>query len=138
MFEHTCSLRVRYSETDQMGVVYYGNYAAYFEVARVETMRALGFSYRQMEDGGVMLPVLEYKTKYIRSARYDDELFITTRIPEMPKTRIIFHYEIKDGAGNLLNTAETTLVFVDMAKGKPCMMPDYLKPCFAPWFPEVG
>ena len=137
MFEHTCSLRVRYAETDQMGVVYYGNYATYFEVARVETMRALGFSYRQMEDDGVMLPVLEYKTKYIRPARYDDELFITCRIPEMPGTRIRFEYEIKSATGQLLNTAETTLVFVDMAKNRPCQMPDNLKECFLPHFPDA-
>jgi len=134
MFSHTSKLRVRYAETDQMGVVYYGNYAIYLEVARVETMRALGFSYREMEEGGVMLPVLEYKTKYIRPARYDDELTIICKIPELPNTRIKFEYEIKNDQDQLLNVAETTLVFVDMAKNRPCSIPENLKQCFLPYF----
>lgn len=134
MFVHTTSLRVRYAETDQMGVVYYGNYAMYFEVARVETMKALGVSYRALEESGVMLPVLEYKTKYIRPARYDDELIITTKIPEMPGTRIKFEYEIKSPEGQLLNLGETTLVFVDMERNRPIQMPETLVEKFTPYF----
>jgi acyl-CoA thioester hydrolase len=135
MFSHDIQLRVRYAETDKMGFVYYGNYATYFEVARVESFRALGFSYKSMEDQGVMMPVLEYKTKYIRAAVYDDLLTIKTYIKELPNTRIRFEYEVYNENGILLNVAETTLVFVNSESKRPCPMPDsflnLLKPSFA-------
>jgi len=123
MFTHSTQLRVRYAETDQMGYVYYGNYATYFEVARVETMRSFGITYKELEEDGVMMPVLEYKSKYIRPAKYDDLLTVTIFIKSMPSTRILFEYEVKNEAGVLLNVAETTLVFIDMKSGKPCQAP---------------
>ena len=125
MFQNDIQIRVRYAETDQMGFVYYGNYATYFEVARVESFRALGFSYKAMEEKGVMMPVLEYKTKYIRPAIYDDLLTIKTYIKELPGTRIKFEYEVYNESGILLNVAETSLVFVNSSTKKPCVMPDY-------------
>lgn len=112
MFTHDIQVRVRYAETDQMGVVYYGNYATYLEVARVEAFRYLGLSYKAMEDMGIMMPVVEYKTKYIRPAKYDDLLTIKVRIPHMPSAKIVFLYELYNEEGTLLNTAETTLVFI--------------------------
>ncbi len=124
MFINEVQLRVRYAETDQMGYVYYGNYATYFEVARVETIRALGFSYKELEDSGVMLPVLDMKTKYIRPAKYDDLLTIKVIINQMPTTRFHFTYEVYNEQKTLLNVAETTLVFVDMKSGRPRMAPD--------------
>ena len=127
MFTHAIQLRVRYAETDQMGYVYYGNYATYLEVARVETMRAFGISYKALEDEGMMMPVLEYKTKYIRPAKYADLLTVTIFIKSMPTARILFEYEIKNEAGILLNVAETTLVFIDMNTNKPCAVPDNFK-----------
>ncbi len=122
-FSCTTQARVRYSETDQMGVVYYGNYAAFYEVGRVEAMRKLGISYRGMEETGIMMPVLEYYIKYIRPAKYDDLLYITTYIKEMPGTRVRFDYEIHNEEGTLLNFGYTVLVFVDMAKNKPVQAP---------------
>ncbi|MFM7731677.1 MAG: acyl-CoA thioesterase, partial [Flavobacteriales bacterium] len=86
MFSHTIQLRVRYSETDQMGFVYYGNYASYFEVARVETLRASGITYRELEEQGILLPVREFSIRYIQPARYDDIVDITTTITELPST----------------------------------------------------
>lgn len=134
MFETSTSLRVRYAETDQMGVVYYGNYAAYLEVGRVEALRALGLSYAAMEASGIMLPVLELKSKFIRPARYDDLITIQVRIPELPATRIRFEYELFNEAGTLLHLAETTLVFIDMARQKPCMAPEALLAVMRPYY----
>ena len=119
MFSHEVKLRVRYGETDRMGYAYYGNYATYFEVARVEALRALGISYRELEDEGTLLPVLDFSIKYIRPAYYDDELRIKVTIRELPTARIKFFYETYNPANVLINTGETTLVFVDKATGKP-------------------
>jgi acyl-CoA thioester hydrolase len=124
MLTHEIQIRVRYAETDQMSYVYYGNYAAYFEVARVETFRFLGLSYKAMEEMGVMMPVLEYKSKYIRPAKYDDLLTIKIKIPVKPGVRIHFEYEVFNEEGTLLNVSETTLVFVNIQSGKPCLPPD--------------
>ena len=121
MISHEIQLRVRYAETDQMGYVYYGNYATYFEVARVETFRHIGFSYKEMEDEGIMMPVLEYKTKYIKPARYDDLLTIKIIIKDKPGVRIRFEYEVYNEERVLLNISETTLVFVNKLTGKPAM-----------------
>jgi acyl-CoA thioester hydrolase len=119
MISHEIQLRVRYAETDQMGYVYYGNYATYFEVARVEMFRHIGFSYKEMEDQGIMMPVLEYKTKYLKPAYYDDLLTIKIIIREKPGIRIHFEYEVFNEANTLLNVAETTLVFVNKETMKP-------------------
>lgn len=137
MFTTTTQLRVRYGETDQMGIVYYGNYATYLEVARVEAMRVLGLSYKAMEDSGIMMPVLELKCKYIRPARYDDLITIKVSIPVMPSTRILFEYEIYNEQDTLLHKAETTLVFVDMEKNKPCPAPAMLAQPLAKYFPAA-
>ena len=134
MVQAETQIRVRYAETDRMGYVYYGNYATYFEVGRVDLLRKLGFTYKGLEDSGVMLPVLELKTKFIRPALYDDLLTVKTEVRTLPNTRIQFHYEVYSEAGTLLNVGETTLVFVDMARNKPCQIPDTLKEAFEKWF----
>ena len=105
MFIHKTKIRVRYAETDQMGYAYYGNYATYFEVARVEALRSLNFSYKQLEKDGVMLPVLEFGIKYFKPGFYDDELTIKTMISELPSARIKFDYETYNSEGVLLNKA---------------------------------
>lgn len=125
MLSSEIKLRVRYAETDQMGYVYYGNYAAYFEVGRVELLRKLGTSYRTLEESGVMLPVLEYKVNYKKPALYDDEIKVVTTIKELPSVRITFYYEIFNEQNELLNTAETTLVFVDKSTNRPCKAPEW-------------
>ncbi len=119
MYHSEIQIRVRYAETDQMGYVYYGNYAAYFEVARVEMLRSLGFTYKKLEEEGVLLPVLDFSIKYIRPAYYDDLLTIKTTIREIPAARIRFNYETLNEKKELLNVADTTLVFVDKKSGRP-------------------
>ncbi len=123
MFVHTTKIRVRYGETDQMGYMYYGNYAQFYEVGRVEMLRSLGMSYQEMEDSGIMMPVLELKCKYIKPALYDQEITVKVIIDQMPGMRIHFKYELYNAADELINLGETTLVFVDMAKNKPCLAP---------------
>ena len=123
MVHSLVQLRVRYSETDQMGYAYYGNYAQYFEVARVEALRTLGITYKAMEEEGVMLPVLEYNIKYFKPAYYDDLLTIKVTIPSLPRARILFEYETYNESGILLNKASTTLVFINMKTGKPTVAP---------------
>lgn len=136
MIRNETQIRVRYGETDQMGVVYYGNYAQYFEVGRVELLRSLGTSYRELEEAGTMLPVLELKLKYIRSAKYDDLLTLVTEIREWPETRITFHHEIYNEQGVLLNVGHVTLVFVDIARQRPLKMPQELAEYFLPHFTD--
>jgi len=126
MFTNETKVRVRYAETDQMGYVYYGNYATYFEVARVDCMKSLGISYKELEDAGVMMPVLHYATKYYKPALYDDELTIKTIIKELPAARIHFDFEVFNKEGVKLNDAEATLVFVNMKTKKPCHAPENL------------
>ena len=125
MFTSSTNLRVRYAETDKMGYVYYGNYATYFEVGRVEGLRSLGFSYKQMEDEGIMLPVLDFQIKYFKPAFYDDLLTIKTTITEIKGARIHFEYETLNEKNELLNKGATTLVFINIATNKPCAAPDW-------------
>ncbi|WON95264.1 MULTISPECIES: acyl-CoA thioesterase [Sphingobacterium] len=121
VFDH--QIRVRYAETDQMGYVYYGNYAAFYEIARTEMLRSTGISYKELEEMGVMLPVTEMKTKYLKPGKYDDLITIRVTIRKKPAVRIIFEYELFNESGELLNQGETTLVFVNMEKNRPCMPP---------------
>lgn len=118
-----------------MGYVYYGNYAEYYEVARVEMLRSLGTSYKHMENNGVMMPVLDLYCKYIKPGRYDENLSITVSIKEKPGIRIKFHYEIRNEQDELINLGETTLVFVDMNSGRPRTPPDDFQVRLAPYFP---
>ena len=134
MFVHEEKIRVRYAETDQMGYVYYGNYAAYYEVARTEMLRKTGFSYKELEEMGVMMPVLEMNIKYSQPAKYDELLTIKVIIKEKPSVRIKFEYEVYDEAGTLLNTGNTQLVFVDMARNRPCKAPEVFMQKMEPYF----
>lgn len=124
MYISETTIRVRYAETDKMGYVYYGNYTLYYEVGRVEALRQLGTSYKEMEDNGVMLPVYTCSIKYLKPALYDDLLLIKTTIKELPAARITFDYEIYNQNGELLNTATTTLVFIDIRSNRPRPAPD--------------
>ncbi len=136
MFEHTHQLRVRYAETDQMAYVYYGNYATYYEVGRVETLRQLGISYKSLEDMGVMMPVVENKSRYILPGKYDDVLTIKVSIPTPPSVKIVFNYEISNESGQIINTGETILVFVDMSTNKVCRMPEIMVKLLQPFFDD--
>lgn len=126
MIKNQIELRVRYGETDQMGYVYYGNYAEYFEVGRVEWLRALGVSYKSLEDSGIMLPVLELRTRYHKPAKYDDLLTINTILIKKPLVKIEFDFEVFNQKQELLCTGYTQLVFVDKQKNKPIKAPQYL------------
>ncbi len=124
-FSEETFLRVRYGETDKMGYCYYGNYAQYFEVGRVEALRTLGLSYKSMEDNGIMLPVSEFQVKYFSPAFYDDLLKITTKITEIKGPRLFFEYEISNEKGTLIAKATTLLVFVSSENMRPISPPDY-------------
>jgi acyl-CoA thioester hydrolase len=134
-YTHIWQLRVRYSETDQMGFVYYGAYAQYYEVARVEAIRALGLLYSDLERiHHIWMPVMNMQVRYLRPARYDDLLSIETTIPELPETDIRFRYEIRNEAGSLLNGALVQLCFLDAKTQQRIDAPDFIKGPLKPYF----
>ena len=134
MFEFTTQLRVRYGETDQMGYVYYGNYAEFYEVARVEMLRTLGTSYKLMEESGVMMPVVELHCKYLKPALYDQIITIKVILDEMPRAGMRFKYMLYNEDNELINTGETLLVFVKMDTNKICFIPKELTAKLKPYF----
>ncbi|MES2734181.1 MAG: thioesterase family protein [Bacteroidota bacterium] len=134
MFSLDVHLRVCYADTDQMGYVYYGNYGRFYEIARTEALRTLGFSYKEIEAAGTMMPVYESKSRYIQPARYDDVLTIRVMLRQKPAVRIVFEYEVYNESQVLLNTGETTLVFVNRANGRPCPAPAELSRMLQPFF----
>ena len=117
-------LRTRYAETDQMGVVYYGNYPQYLELGRVEWLRSIGFTYKVMEEEGIMMPVVSLQIQYKKPALYDELITIRTKLKELPSTKIEFDYEILNEKGELLSTANTVLVFVDAKTFRPVRCPE--------------
>lgn len=127
MREQQLELRVRYSETDQMGVVYHGNYLPYFEVGRVEWLRNQGISYKSMEENGVALPIVNINISYKKPARYDDLLTVVTKFKNQSSVKIEFECKILNEKGELLTTADFILVFVDIHTGKPILPPANIK-----------
>ena len=123
MYSFETKIRVRYGETDQMSFVYYGVYAQYYEVGRVELLRSLGLSYKEFEAMGFALPVVNMNIRYKKPAFYDDELTIKTTIKELPSAKITFHYETLNENRELLNIGEVILVFINKKTGKPCSAP---------------
>lgn len=135
MIKSETKIRVRYSETDQMGYVYYGVYAQYYEVGRVEAIRQLGFSYKDVEDRGILMPVVDYSIQYKKPAFYDDEITVVTYLKEIPAgVRIPFEYECYNTNGQLLNTGKVTLVCVDKQSGKMTVLPDWFKKAIEKFF----
>jgi acyl-CoA thioester hydrolase len=124
-FQFDTKIRVRYAEADRMGYVYYGNYAMYFESARTEMLRSLGFSYREWEDNGIILPVREFQIRYHVPAYYDDLLTIRTIIKERPAARITFHHEVYNEKGEKTCTGSLVLVFVDSITRRPTRAPEF-------------
>ncbi|MEX0288666.1 MAG: acyl-CoA thioesterase [Flavobacteriaceae bacterium] len=120
------SFRVRYAETDQMGIVYHGNYAQYLEMGRVEWLRSFGISYKSMEENGIMLPVISLTLNFKKSAVYDDLITVVTTLKKTPSVKIEFDYKIYNEAEEILVEANTVLAFMDMQKKKPIKCPDYL------------
>lgn len=126
MIHTTHTIRVRYAETDPMKYVYYGNYATYFEVARVELFRTLGMPYDDIEKRGIWLPVSEFSIKYLKPALYDQNLEIHTFIKKVPGVRIDFEYEIYNDSKVKITEAKTTLFFLDAESNKIIKCPDFL------------
>ena len=119
-------IRVRYGETDQMGVVYHGNYAQYLEIGRIEWLRSLGISYKEMENDGILLPVVSLSLKFMKSAVYDEVINVRTQLNKMPTASLDFDYELTNEKGELLSTANTVLVFVDKSTKRPTRCPQYI------------
>jgi acyl-CoA thioester hydrolase len=109
-----------------MGFVYYGNYAAYFEVARVEALRSVGVSYKSLEENGILMPVKNFTIDYLKPARYDEMLEVITTIKEIPKSGILFEYETLNEKKEVINKAKTTLVFLDAARMRPIRVPQLI------------
>jgi len=129
MLEFTTTLRVRYSEVDQSGFVYNGNYATYYEVGRTASIREMGLSYKEIEERGVVMPLIYQNSRFFSPAFYDDLLTIKVKINEMPSARITFYYEIYNEAGKKINTGENALAFIDKKTHRPMRAPD--------WFVEI-
>lgn len=134
MLTHSTNFRVRYGETDQMGYVYYGNYAQYLEVGRVEWLRNIGISYKSMEENGIILPVSNLNITYLKPAKYDDVITLKTTLVKLPTANIEFSYELFNEQNNKLIEAKTTLVFVDVNKNRPTKAPPILIDKLIPFF----
>ncbi len=134
MYTAQTHIRVRYGETDQMRYVYYGNYAMYYEVARVESLRQLGLTYKELEAMGVIMPVLENHSEFLSPALYDELLKVVVTIPEKPSVRIRFQYELFNEQGKLIHRGETLLAFVNQKTGRPCRPPEAFQKVLAPYF----
>lgn len=120
------SFLVRYAETDQMGVVYHGNYAQYLEMGRVAWLKSLGISYKEMEENNIMLPVISLKVNFKKPARYDDLITVRTLLKKRPEVKIEFDFVILNEAKEILAEASTVLVFMDMKRKRPMKCPDYI------------
>jgi acyl-CoA thioester hydrolase len=135
MFTSETTIRVRYAETDQMNVVYHGNYAQYFEVGRVESIRQLGLSYKDVEASGIVMPVIEWTAKFIRPAHYDDLLTVRTSVKKWPVDyRIEFHQEVFNDRGNLLTTGKVLLYFLKASTLEKTHMPEEMARTLRPFF----
>lgn len=134
MFHFETKIRVRYSEVDQMGYVYYGHYASYYEIARVESFRHLGITYKELEEMGILMPVLENRSTFMGPASYDEELRVVTYMREKPKVKVKFDYEIYARKHELIHKGETILAFVDKFTRKPCKPPKVLQEILQPYF----
>jgi acyl-CoA thioester hydrolase len=135
MFTSETTIRVHYALTDQMGVVYHGHYAQFYEMGRVEAMRQLGYVYKDMEAIGIIMPVTDLHSRFLRPARYDDLITVKTILKELPlHHKVIFHHEIYNEQGELLNTGDITLYFIEAATMKRTEMPAVLKERLAPYF----
>ncbi len=135
MFTATTQIRIHYALTDQMGVVYYGNFAQFFEIGRTESIRQLGLTYKELEATGIIMPVVDMHTRYLRPIKYDDLITVKTTIKEIPvHHKIVFHSEVFNQENKLCTTGEVTLYFVEAATMKRCEMPDALKDKLFPYF----
>ena len=126
MKSHETFVKVRYAETDQMGVVHHGSYPQYLEIARIDWLESLGISYKSMEQEGIMLPVFELNLKYHKPVTFHENIRVKTRLREMPNVKIIFDYEVFNEAGDLVTTGSTILVFMDAKSRRPIRCPQFI------------
>lgn len=135
MFTTTTQIRIHYALTDQMGVVYYGHYAQFYEIGRTEAIRQIGYTYKEIEAMGIIMPVVDIHSRFLRPAKYDDLITVKTTLKEMPtNSRIVFHTDIYNEQEELLNTGDVTLFFVDAQTMKRCDMPGELRGKLEPFF----
>lgn len=134
MYYTETKIRVRYGETDQMGYVYHGNYAQYYEIGRTEMFRSLGISYRKIEENGIMLPVISLNMNYKQAAKYDELITVKTKILKIPSLKIQFDYEIYNEENQLLNTGNCILVCMNSKTRRPCQMPEFITKPLLPFF----
>ncbi len=118
------TFRIRYGETDKMGFVYYGNYAEFFEVGRVELFREHGISYKKLEDKGLLMPVLKLEINYHKSIGYDEEILLKTTLSKTEGLKVFFTYEIYNSEGKLCTTGETILIFINKDSHRPVPIPE--------------
>ena len=128
------SVRVRYGETDQMGILYYGNYALYYEVGRAEWLRSFDMSYKKMEADGILMPVVQLESRYLKAAYYDDLIQVKTILKELPGRLITLHHELFNESKELINKGMVTLAFLDEATSRPCQPPEALMNRLKPYF----
>ncbi len=126
MKSHETFVKVRYAETDQMGVVHHGNYPQYLEIARIDWLESLGISYKSMEEEGVMLPVFELNLKYHKPVTFHEDLRVETRLRELPNVKITFDYTVFNSNGEKVTSATSVLVFMDAKTRKPIRCPEYI------------
>lgn len=137
MFAAENQIRIHYALTDQMGVVYHGHYAQFYEIGRAEWLRKLNYSYKDLEAMGIIMPVVDIHSRFLRPARYEDLITVKTILKELPlHHKIVFHHEIYDEAGSLLNTGDVTLYFMDAKTMKRCDMPVILKEKLETYFKQ--
>ncbi|MBK6950404.1 MAG: acyl-CoA thioesterase [Haliscomenobacter sp.] len=135
MYTHEYPKRVRYGETDQMGYLYYGNYAQYYEIGRVEMLRSLGLTYKEMEEEhGILMPVVHLEMRFVRPAKYDEQLTIRTELRKLPDQYIVFHVELFNEQGKRVNGGRVRLCFVDEKSQKTIQAPEFLLEKLRPFF----
>ena len=125
MISYDAKIRVNYKDTDQMGIVHHSNYIVYYEMARVEALRAWGMPYSEMEKNGIISPILEIGSKYIFPAYFDEVLTVRVIVDEIPMVRFKVRYELYNEEGRLINTGHTWLGFLDATTRRPCRAPQY-------------
>ncbi len=138
MYTTETQIRIHYALTDQMGVVYHGHYAQFYEIGRGDAIRQLGYSYKDIEAMGIFMPVVDIHSRFLRPAKYDDLITVKTTLRELPMHhKIVFHSEIYNQEGSLLNTGDVTLYFMEAKQMKRCEMPAIFKAKLAPYFPAA-
>lgn len=139
MFSHSTPIRIHYALTDQMGVVYHGHYAQFFEIARTESIRSLGFSYKMLEETGIMMPVVDMHTRFLKPVRYDELITVTVMLRELPQQhKVTFYGEIHNEVGELCTAGTVTLYFIDMKTLKKAHMPAAMLEKLEGFFEQKG